>query len=107
MMQTVRRKRKCTGPSVDVAFEGSRQRDRGLDEQAAIRKLDQHHAGGIRKTKRTGSAAPPPRTFAPNARVSSFTPRRAGTFDGIFLTGILAVLLASLFHPRPYAAQPY
>jgi uncharacterized membrane protein len=25
----------------------------------------------------------------------------AGTFDGIFLTGILAVLLASLYHPRP------
>jgi len=24
----------------------------------------------------------------------------AGTFDGIFLTGILAVLLASLYHPR-------
>jgi uncharacterized membrane protein len=30
----------------------------------------------------------------------------AGTFDGIFLTGILAVLLASFFHPRRYAAQP-
>ena len=30
----------------------------------------------------------------------------AGTFDGIFLTGILAVLLASLFHPRQHAAQP-
>ncbi|HKM87544.1 MAG TPA: DUF1614 domain-containing protein, partial [Xanthobacteraceae bacterium] len=29
----------------------------------------------------------------------------AGTFDGIFLTGILAVLLANFFHPRPYAAQ--
>ena len=27
----------------------------------------------------------------------------AGTFDGIFLTGILAVLLASLYHPRRYA----
>jgi uncharacterized membrane protein len=25
----------------------------------------------------------------------------AGTFDGIFLTGILAVLLASLYTPRP------
>ena len=25
----------------------------------------------------------------------------AGTFDGIFLTGILAVLLASIFHPAP------
>ena len=31
----------------------------------------------------------------------------AGTFDGIFLTGILAVLLAGIFHPRPRAAQPY
>jgi uncharacterized membrane protein len=30
----------------------------------------------------------------------------AGTFDGIFLTGILAVLLASLYHPRHHAAQP-
>ena len=30
----------------------------------------------------------------------------AGTFDGIFLTGILAVLLASLFHPRHAAIQP-
>jgi uncharacterized membrane protein len=29
----------------------------------------------------------------------------AGTFDGIFLTGILAVLLAGIFHPRR-AAQP-
>ncbi len=29
----------------------------------------------------------------------------AGTFDGIFLTGILAVLLASLYHPRHHA-QP-
>jgi uncharacterized membrane protein len=29
----------------------------------------------------------------------------AGTFDGIFLTGILAVLLASLYHPRQPAAQ--
>jgi uncharacterized membrane protein len=29
----------------------------------------------------------------------------AGTFDGIFLTGILAVLLASLYHPRDSAAQ--
>jgi uncharacterized membrane protein len=29
----------------------------------------------------------------------------AGTFDGIFLTGILAVLLASLY-PRPKAVQP-
>jgi uncharacterized membrane protein len=28
----------------------------------------------------------------------------AGTFDGIFLTGILAVLLASLYHPRRAAA---
>jgi uncharacterized membrane protein len=32
----------------------------------------------------------------------------AGTFDGIFLTGILAVLLASLYHPRhqPQPGQP-
>ena len=30
----------------------------------------------------------------------------AGTFDGIFLTGILAVLLASLFHPRHPISQP-
>jgi uncharacterized membrane protein len=30
----------------------------------------------------------------------------AGTFDGIFLTGILAVLLASLYHPRHQAMQP-
>jgi len=30
----------------------------------------------------------------------------AGTFDGIFLTGILAVLLAGLYHPRRPAAQP-
>ena len=30
----------------------------------------------------------------------------AGTFDGIFLTGILAVLLASLYHPRHHVAQP-
>ncbi len=30
----------------------------------------------------------------------------AGTFDGIFLTGILAVLLAGLYHPRHPAAQP-
>ena len=29
----------------------------------------------------------------------------AGTFDGIFLTGILAVLLASLYHPRRQAMQ--
>jgi uncharacterized membrane protein len=29
----------------------------------------------------------------------------AGTFDGIFLTGILAVLLAGLYHPRPQTAQ--
>jgi uncharacterized membrane protein len=29
----------------------------------------------------------------------------AGTFDGIFLTGILAVLLAGLYHPRPVPAQ--
>jgi uncharacterized membrane protein len=28
----------------------------------------------------------------------------AGTFDGIFLTGILAVLLASLYHPRDSTA---
>jgi len=31
----------------------------------------------------------------------------AGTFDGIFLTGILAVLLASLYHPRRPAAQSW
>jgi uncharacterized membrane protein len=30
----------------------------------------------------------------------------AGTFDGIFLTGILAVLLAGLYHHRQRAAQP-
>ena len=30
----------------------------------------------------------------------------AGTFDGIFLTGILAVLLAGLYHPRQTASQP-
>ncbi len=30
----------------------------------------------------------------------------AGTFDGIFLTGILAVLLAGLYHPRHAAMQP-
>jgi uncharacterized membrane protein len=30
----------------------------------------------------------------------------AGTFDGIFLTGILAVLLAGLYHHRNRAAQP-
>ncbi len=30
----------------------------------------------------------------------------AGTFDGIFLTGILAVLLAGLYHPRHPAEQP-
>jgi len=29
----------------------------------------------------------------------------AGTFDGIFLTGILAVLLAGLYHPRSHPAQ--
>ena len=29
----------------------------------------------------------------------------AGTFDGIFLTGILAVLLAGLYHPSQQAAQ--
>jgi uncharacterized membrane protein len=29
----------------------------------------------------------------------------AGTFDGIFLTGIVAVLLASLYYPRRQAAQ--
>lgn len=29
----------------------------------------------------------------------------AGTFDGIFLIGILAVLLASLYHPRRHAVQ--
>jgi uncharacterized membrane protein len=31
----------------------------------------------------------------------------AGTFDGIFLTGILAVLLASLYPPRRPAVQPW
>ena len=31
----------------------------------------------------------------------------AGTFDGIFLTGILAVLLASIFHPGPRPAPLY
>jgi uncharacterized membrane protein len=31
----------------------------------------------------------------------------AGTFDGIFLTGILAVLLASIFPPRRPVAQPW
>jgi uncharacterized membrane protein len=30
----------------------------------------------------------------------------AGTFDGIFLTGILAVLLAGLYHPRQAVMQP-
>ncbi len=30
----------------------------------------------------------------------------AGTFDGIFLTGILAVLLAGLYHPRQTVPQP-
>jgi uncharacterized membrane protein len=30
----------------------------------------------------------------------------AGTFDGIFLTAILAVLLASIFHPQRYTARP-
>jgi uncharacterized membrane protein len=30
----------------------------------------------------------------------------AGTFDGIFLTGTLAVLLAGLYHRRQRAAQP-
>jgi uncharacterized membrane protein len=30
----------------------------------------------------------------------------AGTFDGIFLTGILAVLLAGLYHPRQAAWRP-
>jgi uncharacterized membrane protein len=30
----------------------------------------------------------------------------AGTFDGIFLTGILAVLLASLYHPARHQTQP-
>ena len=30
----------------------------------------------------------------------------AGTFDGIFLTDILAVLLASLYTPRPWAVGP-
>ena len=29
----------------------------------------------------------------------------AGTFDGIFLTGILAVLLAGLYHPRRQTVQ--
>jgi uncharacterized membrane protein len=29
----------------------------------------------------------------------------AGTFDGIFLTGILAVMLASLYHPRHQVTQ--
>lgn len=29
----------------------------------------------------------------------------AGTFDGVFLTGILAVLLAGLYHPRRHAMQ--
>jgi uncharacterized membrane protein len=29
----------------------------------------------------------------------------AGNFDGIFLIGILAVLLASLYHPRRHAMQ--
>jgi uncharacterized membrane protein len=29
----------------------------------------------------------------------------AGTFDGIFLTGILAVLLAGLYHPRRRTVQ--
>ncbi len=29
----------------------------------------------------------------------------AGTFDGIFLTGIVAVLLAGVYHPRQSAAQ--
>jgi len=29
----------------------------------------------------------------------------AGTFDGIFLTGIVAVLLAGLYYPRQRAAQ--
>ena len=29
----------------------------------------------------------------------------AGTFDGIFLTGIVAVLLASLYHPHRHAPQ--
>ena len=29
----------------------------------------------------------------------------AGTFDGIFLTGILAVLLAGVYHRRQRAAQ--
>lgn len=29
----------------------------------------------------------------------------AGTFDGIFIIGILAVLLASLYHPRRHAVQ--
>jgi uncharacterized membrane protein len=30
----------------------------------------------------------------------------AGTFDGIFLTGILAVLLASLYHPARHLTEP-
>jgi hypothetical protein len=30
----------------------------------------------------------------------------AGTFDGIFLTGILAVILANLFPHRPPASDP-
>ena len=31
----------------------------------------------------------------------------AGTFDGIFITGILAVLLASLYRPSRPLAQPW
>ena len=31
----------------------------------------------------------------------------AGTFDGIFLTGILAVLLAGLYRPSRPLAQPW
>src|SRR5262249_8801746 len=31
----------------------------------------------------------------------------AGTFDGIFLTGILAVLLAGLYRPSPPVVQPW
>ncbi len=31
----------------------------------------------------------------------------AGTFDGIFLTGILAVLLAGLYRPAPPVVQPW
>jgi uncharacterized membrane protein len=31
----------------------------------------------------------------------------AGTFDGIFLIGILAVLLASIFPPRRAVTQPW